>query len=136
GVASDWYARFPKAIKRPAHLIDRVMAITPPTYPLTAERIEDGLVNLPASQFLMSYDGVRARIPTESRVQQAEKGLQRAVNRNEMFHLWFHPFNLGSSDAMFDALTQILALVYDYRAAGALQVRTMGAVATDLCQAT
>ena len=132
GVAHDWYAGLPGILQRPAHLLDRWLAFTPPTYNPVDCVEPDGLVNLPASQFLMSYDGVRGRIPTESRVCQAERGLLRAVERGEVYHLWFHPFNLGSSAAMFDALTQILARAWDLRERGDLRVMTMADVAAAL----
>ena len=89
-------------------------------------------MNLPASQFLMSYDGLRARIPAASRVQQAQRGLQRAMTRGEIYHLWFHPFNLGSSEALFAALRQILTGVWEARAAGYLRTVTMGGLATEI----
>ncbi|MEM6282367.1 MAG: hypothetical protein AAF787_09265 [Chloroflexota bacterium] len=125
GIAQDWYNALPGPLRRPAHLLDRTLGIAPPTYAPADCLQPDGLVNLPASQFLMSYDGVRARIPTAARVQQASRGLQQAIQRGEIFHLWFHPFNLGSSDDMFDALAQILAMVWQARERGLLRVQTM-----------
>jgi peptidoglycan/xylan/chitin deacetylase (PgdA/CDA1 family) len=125
GPAEDWYSALPRPLSRPAHLLDRSLGFPPPVYRLAdCDRTHD-VVNLPASQFLMSYDGVRASIPTESRVRQALTGLDRAAEHNAIFHLWFHPFNLGSADAMFDALTTILAQVYERRSAGTLRVLTM-----------
>jgi peptidoglycan/xylan/chitin deacetylase (PgdA/CDA1 family) len=132
GVARDWYGRLPATLQRPAHMIDRAFGFPPPTYAPQDCRAEYGLVNLPASQFLLSYDGLRARIPTRARVAQAARGLAGAIQRGEIYHLWFHPFNLGSSDAMFDALTQILTLVYTLREGGVLRTVTMGALAEEI----
>ncbi len=129
GQAADWYARMPKPLKRPAHLLDRTLGLTPPTYAPADCLQPDGVVNLPASQFLMSYDGVRAQIPTQARVRQARLGLARAIQHGEIFHLWFHPFNLGSSEAMFEALIHILAMVWEGRDRGQLRVMTMGQAA-------
>lgn len=125
------YTRLPRPLRRPAHLLHRALALPPPTY-APADCHDGRLVNLPASQFLMSYDGVRRHIPTAARVRQARLGIQRAIQRDEIYHLWFHPFNLGSDDAMLDALTQILALVYDARERGALRVQTMTQAAATL----
>ncbi len=132
GAAHDWYRWLPRPLQRPLHLLDRTLGTTPPTYAYHDRVTDEGLVDLPASQFLMSYDGPRARIPTEARVRQAERGIRRAMDRGEIFHLWFHPFNLGSSDAMFDALTQILARVWGARAAGTLRTMTMGDLAAEI----
>ena len=72
---------------------------------------------------------MRRWIPTASRVRQARIGLNRAVRRGHLYHLWLHPFNLGGDDAMFDALTRILAEVARRRERGRLRVLTMGGAA-------
>lgn len=121
--------RLPAAIGRLWRFADYWLATPPPTYdPATCET-DHGVVNLPASQFLMSYDGIRSRIPTRARVEQARRGLADAAAHGTIYHLWFHPFNLGSGEAMFDALTQILALVWHARERGAIQTLTMAGAA-------
>lgn len=131
GREDSWYAGTPTALQRPAHLVDRMIGTAPPIYAPKDCR-EGALVNLPASQFLMSYDGVRARIPTAARVRQARLGLQKAIENHAIYHLWFHPFNLGSGDAMFDALTRILTMVWAARERGKLRTLTMAAAAADI----
>ncbi len=121
GVEQNWYGNRRGVF----HLLDRALGLPPPTYDPAALKVSDKLVNLPASQFLMAYDGVRAKIPTTSRVRQARFGLDRAVRQNHLYHLWFHPFNLGTSDKMFDALEQILQMAARRRDAGQLRVMTM-----------
>ncbi len=107
------------------HLIDRSLALTPPTYNLATCKVSNKLVNLPASQFLLAYDGIRSRIPTASRVRQARLGMEQAARKNELYHLWFHPFNLGTSPRMFDALEQILKIASIMREQGKLDILTM-----------
>lgn len=125
GVEQSWYGGLPGLLKRPAHLLDRTLGLPPPTYDPMTLRVGEKLVNLPASQFLMAYDGLRGKIPTASRVRQARFGLERAARRNHLYHLWFHPFNLGTSEAMFEALAQILAEVRRRREAGDIRVMSM-----------
>jgi len=125
GIEQNWYGSRRGAL----HLLDRALGLPPPTYSSAALTVADPLVNLPASQFLMAYDGLRAAIPTASRVRQARLGLDRAVRRNDLYHLWFHPFNLGTSARMFDALEQILQRVARLRDAGHLRVMTMAGAA-------
>lgn len=132
GEAPNWTQRLPKPLRRPANLLDYLLALTPPTLAPSACPLVDGVLNIPASQFLMSYDGIRKQIPTGARVLQAQRGLAQAVARGEIFHLWFHPFNLGSSDAMFDALAQILALVWALREQGKLQTLSMADAAAQI----
>jgi peptidoglycan/xylan/chitin deacetylase (PgdA/CDA1 family) len=128
GVEQNWYSNRRGAF----HLLDRALGLPPPIYDPMTLKVSDNLVNLPASQFLMAYDGVRGRIPTASRARQARLGLEGAVQRNHLYHLWFHPFNLGTSDKMFDALEQIFREVARRRDAGQLEVMTMASSAERL----
>jgi len=131
GQEQNWYARWQGegVLGRVCHLIDRALGLPPPTYDPAALRVGERLVNLPASQFLMGAEGVRRFIPVESRVQQARLGLDRAVTRGQLFHLWFHPFNLGTGDGMFPTLERILQDVARRRDAGDLRVMTMAGAA-------
>jgi peptidoglycan/xylan/chitin deacetylase (PgdA/CDA1 family) len=108
-----------------AHLVQRTFALQTTTYDLKSCKVNDQLVNLPASQFLLAYDGIRGRIPTASRVREARLGLEQAARKHELYHLWFHPFNLGTSPRMFEALEQILRIVASMREQGTIQVLTM-----------
>lgn len=129
GQEHTWYRGLPKRAQRPMHLLDRALGLQPPTYDLKTLKVGANLINLPSSQFLMAYDGIRGRIPTESRVRQARRGIEQAVRKGELYHLWFHPFNLGTSDAMFDALAQILQLAAEQREKGGLAIMTMAGAA-------
>lgn len=131
GPERRWYRDLPAPAARALHLLDRASGWTPPTYDPATLEVRDGVVDLPSSQFLMTYDGVRAVIPTASRVGQARRGLRRAVRDGSVFHLWFHPFNLGLGrpGRMLDALAQILSEVDRLRALGDLEVQTMAQVA-------
>jgi peptidoglycan/xylan/chitin deacetylase (PgdA/CDA1 family) len=125
GMEQKWY-RQPSGLRgRLLSYLDYLLALPPVTYDPATLRQGDKLVNLPASQFLMSYDGLRGWIPTAARVHQAKLGIEPAVRRGHLYHLWFHPFNLGSSQKMFDALEQILREVVRRRDAGELRVMTM-----------
>ncbi len=130
GREQSWYEDQPPELAPAAHFLDRLLAFCPRTYRWEElQPDEHGLVNVPASMFLMPYDGIRSWIPTCQRVRQAKRGLTRAIRRGELFHLWFHPFNLGSSVSMFDALEAILETVDRSRSSGALHTATMAEVA-------
>jgi hypothetical protein len=124
-----WYYELPRPARRVFHLFDRLLAWTPPTYDLTTLKVNERLVNLPSSQFFMAYDGVRRFVPTNARVRQATRGLHRAARRGELMHLWFHPFNLGTSEEMFVALEQILQEVARLRDDEQVRVMTMAEAA-------
>jgi hypothetical protein len=73
----------------------------------------------------LSRDGFRHFIPIASRVQQAKRGLRRAAERGELFHLWFHPFNLGSDANLFAGLEAIFTYASQLRDQGRLEILTM-----------
>lgn len=124
GGETQWYASLSPRLNKAAHLLDRSLALTPPTYALDA-LIEGRLTNIPSSMFYMARDGTRRLVPIQSRVRQAHRGLTRAVERGELFHLWFHPFNLASDPRLFDGLEEVLRNADSLRNAGNLRVLTM-----------
>lgn len=132
GIELNWYHQIPGQLNRAAHYLDRLLAITPPTYDVTKFVEDSKLINLPSSQFLLHYDGIRKWIPTYSRVLQAKRGINAAIKKKQLYHLWFHPHNLGSSDKMFDALEQILAYVATMRDQNKIKVMTMQQVANSI----
>lgn len=133
GRERNWYRGMPNRMQQAAHFLDRLLAIEPPTYrwnELSSTQHEP--VNIPASMFFMSFDGLRALIPPSRRVRQVRRGLDRAIENGEIFHLWFHPFNLGSSPRMFETLESILRMVSEEKDRGRLRVCTMEQVATEV----
>lgn len=121
-----WYTRiWPHAAGSGVwHILDRFLPVPPSTYPRRELR-EGALVNLPASMMLLPRDGFRRYIPLRTRITQAQAGLRRAAQRGELFHLWFHPFNLGSDARLFGALEQIFRTACELRASGQLKICTM-----------
>ncbi|MEY7849677.1 polysaccharide deacetylase [Natrarchaeobius sp. A-rgal3] len=61
---------------------------------------EYGLVNVPASLFLFGFEGpartVAESIWRDPMVVQARRGIDEAVRRDGVFHMWLHPNNLVS----------------------------------------
>lgn len=130
GEEPHWYERrsLPKPVKRIAHLLDVIVAATPPV--VMPERVEEGMWNLPGSMIYFPRHGIRKWIPMNVRVRRAIKGLDRAAARKEIFHLWFHPTNLAfDSDAMFAGLEKILVHAAKLRDKGLLRVMTMDEIA-------
>ena len=80
----------------------------------------------------MPPDGVRALIPGRSRVRQAVAVLRKSVRDGAVFHLWFHPWNIGGSKAMLGWLEAIFQEVDALRLDGTLRVLTMGALASEV----
>lgn len=138
GVEKSWHTRFaqPSSLRRACHFTDRLLAITPPCYSaFRLTRFEESsswVCELPASMFYAPMEGPWKLISVRRRVLQATRGIRKAVSTNGAFHLWFHPFNLATSNELIDGLEEIFATVADEAAAGRLTSWTMADVADHL----
>jgi peptidoglycan/xylan/chitin deacetylase (PgdA/CDA1 family) len=125
-----WFARWPSMLRRAAHFADDLLALPPPTVQPT--RV-GGLWNIPGSVMMQGMDGLRAWIPSRCRTRRCLSGLRRAVERHEVFHLWFHPSNFSVHfDRMVQALTPVLEAAAECRDRGGLEILTMGQLAVRL----
>jgi len=97
--------------------------VTPPSLD------EHGLVRHVGSQYLFAFEdparSLVSPISGEPVVRQVEKGLDRAVESDGVFHLWFHPNELRSAGD-FQRVREALAAIGRRR--GDLQVATMAEV--------
>ncbi|QKY19102.1 polysaccharide deacetylase family protein [Halolamina sp. CBA1230] len=93
---------------------------------------EHGLVNVPASLYLFSFEGPARRVARllgrSPIVSAAKRGIDEAVGADGVFHLWFHPHNLLQPDGV-ERLDAVLEHVARRREETDLTVRTMGEVA-------
>jgi peptidoglycan/xylan/chitin deacetylase (PgdA/CDA1 family) len=135
GPGSTWYERRGtdehgqrSALQRLAHLWDFIAARTPPV--VAPQRVEPGILNIPGSMIYLPMHGVRRHIPVGRRVTRAFRGLDAAEATGRVFHLWFHPTNLADeTEAMLGGLRRICAEAARRRAAGRLDVLSMGGIA-------
>jgi hypothetical protein len=94
------------------------------------EWTDAGLWNIPGSMIYFPMHGLRRCIPLRFRVRRAIKGLDAAVQRKRVFHLWFHPTNLATeSETMFRGLRSVLDHGRRLCRRGDLVLRTMAALA-------
>jgi peptidoglycan/xylan/chitin deacetylase (PgdA/CDA1 family) len=129
GTEPSWYGGLgPGPLRRVAHLVDVVLARTPPVSE-PSEQIT-GVWNVPASMMYFPMHGRRSYIPLSRRVKRAVRGLDRAAQQRRVFHLWFHPTNLADEiDRMFSGLDSIFEHAAALRAEGALNFAPMGSLA-------
>jgi hypothetical protein len=112
------------ALRKAVHFLDQLLALRPRD--VRAEETLPGLWNLPGNHFFMARDGMRKMIPMASRVLKGKRGIDWAVSSGELYHLWFHPFNLNvDSDAMLGGLDQIFAYANRMREKRLLDILTM-----------
>lgn len=80
------------------------------TYPLTSALSPDGApANIPASRFLRSYSPA-LRFLEPLRIRRILKGMTKAARKGEVFHLWWHPYNMADSEGRnMNYLRRILA---------------------------
>ena len=123
GPEPQWYANQRRTVRRLGHLLDIARMATPPTVMPTQQR---GVWNIPGSMLYTPSFGARQVVPVWMRVRRAKAGLNRAVKRNQVFHLWFHPTDLACrKDAMLSGLERIFEYAAELRSAGKLRVKTM-----------
>jgi peptidoglycan/xylan/chitin deacetylase (PgdA/CDA1 family) len=113
---------------RAARFREMMLAVDPPTG--TPVRHPSGLMAVPASMFFGPRHGVRRYSPLRNLVSRAIVGLRRAASRRELFHLWFHPYNLTTDpDALLLALDRVLIEVSALRESGVIDVLSMSETA-------
>lgn len=125
-----WYRApsVPGSVGRAAHLLDVARAACPPT--VLPRRDEHGLWALPASATFLPVDGIRRAIPMVQRVRRATRGIDLAVARREVSHLYTHPINLASDPRRTLAgLSAILEHAARRRDRGELLILPMDGVA-------
>jgi hypothetical protein len=123
GPEPHWYAGQGRAIRRLGHLLEILAAKTPPAV-MPSE--ESGMWNIPGSMLYTPSHGSRRYLPVWMRVLRAQRGLDNAVRRGQIFHLWFHPTDLaGRVDAMIGGLRKIFEHAARLRESGQLMVCPM-----------
>ncbi len=112
------------ALRRGANFLDQLFALPPRK--VRAEEVMPGLWNIPGNHLYMTRRGIRKYIPIASRVLKGKRGIDRAVKTGELYHLWFHPFNLNfDSDMMLSGLEEIFSYAHQLREKGLLDILTM-----------
>lgn len=131
GRAPDrWYERIP--VKRLGKLATFTIGTAPP--PIVEPFVDEyGLVNVPASMYLFTFEGpVRDAVEPvfgDPVVRQVELGLERLRTRNRgILHLWLHPNNV-TTERDRTRMDEIVSLIADHRDRHAVGIETMRGIA-------
>jgi len=128
GLDGRWYEpSLPEPAKKPFRFLDEALCRTPA---VVTPREVDGLVEIPGSQVFRPYhDGWQFTLPSSQR-RRGIRGLDRAAETGGVFHLRFHPFDLGfEPDRLLSQLEMVLSHAATLRNAGDLTVHTLADVA-------
>lgn len=93
-------------------------------------QLVEGLVNIPASMYFFSSRGAKRIIPKGVRFGKAKRGIDKAIGKNKVFHLWTHPVDLAD-EVSFEELEKIMEYAFEKRKAGLLEIKTMKNIALD-----
>ena len=92
-----------------------------------------GLWNLPGCMFYPPPKGITMPAAVAFQVFKAKRALHRAAQKRQLFHLWFHPFNLTANpERLLRGLENIFIEFSRYRDKGLLDNFTMGELARAL----
>lgn len=130
GLDETWFYDIPqKKLQQIGHYIDEFLALSPRS--VKVKETLSGLVNVPGSMLYMSKDGIRSFIPVKFRVKKGKKGIDRAIEKKEVFHFWFHPFNLVGKyeNELLDGIEEILRYAVLRKEEGLLNIMTMQQIA-------
>ena len=123
GRRTRWYDPLPRPLGRLAHLASYLSPIGLTSAPAIGR---NGLVDIPDSLLLMSRGGVRRHLPPACVARKARNSLARAAARQEIFHLWFHPYNLVfETERQFAILRSVFQAAARLRGAGKIDILTM-----------
>ncbi len=99
----------------------------PPTYKPT---INKELVNIPGSLYFTSARGIKKYIPFGLRFLKCRLGIDKAIQKRQVFHIWFHPVDFAdNTNRLFDEFEKILKYADQKRKDGMLEIKNMKQIA-------
>ena len=101
----------------------------PPVY---KPRLKQGLVEIPGSMYFVSGRGIRKYIPKNLRFIKCRLGINHAIKKKCVFHIWFHPVDFANDTVkLFSDFEKILKYAAKKRELGLLKVKNMGQIASE-----
>lgn len=127
-----WYDG--KPIRQIGKLVTFAFGVTSPPI-VEPETDEFGLVNIPASMYLFTFEGaprdVIESVSGDPVVRQVELGLRQLRDEKEgILHLWLHPNNI-TTDQDQQRLSRIISMIVENREQHNVEVKTMSQVAKE-----
>lgn len=126
-----WFERWQlsRYLRKPFRFANEALSWTPP---VVTPQINSGLVEIPGSQVFRPFHDGWEYAPSRTRLRRAKKGLDAAVETGQIFHLRFHPFDLGfDPDRLLDSLQHILRYANRLCDENRLEIRSLSEIADD-----
>ena len=124
---ANWFRNFEERLRKLAHAIDNYLCLP---IKATVPKKVNGIWSLPGSYFYIHKDGWAKFIPIKFRVKKSIAGTNSAVEKKQIFHLWFHPFNLASDpEGLLRGLEEIFIYFKSLQEKGLIENLTMGETA-------
>lgn len=118
--------------QRAARLLDAYVSLSGPNTYAPAELAKSQPFNIPASRFLRPWSA-RLAVLENVRLRRIQAAMTHAAQRNEVFHLWWHPHNFGVNLTQNMAVLRQIALHFrKLQAQHGFRSQTMAELATDL----
>lgn len=94
--------------------------------------ISDGIVNLKASVFFRKYN-TKLEFLEPYKVACIKRQMKKAARRGEIFHLWWHPHNIGRNlDKCIEQLNEIFTYYEQLNCQYGFESKNMGEVAEEI----
>lgn len=123
GVDQTWYKNSPKVLQHFFQILDFLLPLSPET--VTPQKTGK-VINIPGSYYFPSARGIRKYIPKGMRAWKAKKGIDKAISKGEIFHLWTHPVDFSDqTPKLMSDFEEILNYASKKVNEGKLEIKTM-----------
>ena len=127
-VQPGWVNHFSGQAQRWAKFLSDAIGLTPPL--AVVEEKREGLWGISASAYYRPAYGKARFIPNRSRVGQSMRGINKAIKKCGIYHLYLHPSDMAfASERLLDGLEQILNHAAEARQNGQLDTLSMAQMA-------
>lgn len=121
------YDNFNSFIKRIGMVLDDLFALKPICSDI---KKENKILKNNGSMLWRSRESWRKLIPLRNRVIRAKKGIDNAIDEDEIFHLWTHPLNFYfETDKMLKSFERVLKYAAQKKDGGKLIIENMSSMA-------
>lgn len=84
------------------------------------------LMEIPSSMYFVSSRGLKRLIPHGLRLWKCKLGINKAISKKEIFHVWFHPVDFAdNTEKLMKEFEEILKYAYRKRLENKLDIKSM-----------